>query len=285
MRAAIILGAGQMGQAIYHLINHTTYTIKAFGDNNQNLAEREIRGIPILPVKQALLLKPEVVFIGVAGKERGEALEKQARELGYQGKMIRLDEEMKKWDIRSAAVQKMAAEIEQADINGAIAELGVYQGEFAQQVNRLFPRRKLYLFDTFEGFDARDVVTEQQRDFSLAGTGDFSDTDVEMVMAKLKHPENAIICKGYFPHTAEDIEDQFAFVSLDADLYEPTLSGLLWFIPRMVKGGVILLHDYHNKRFSGVRRAVWDYQQQTQQTLMLIPLGDVHGSVWVIPNH
>lgn len=285
MGVAIILGAGQMGQAIYHLINHTTYTIKAFGDNNQNLAEREMLGIPILPVKQALMLKPEVVFIGVAGKERGEALEKQARELGYQGNIIRLDEEIKKWDIRSAAVQKMAAEIEQVDINGAVAELGVYQGEFAQKLNRLFPKRKLYLFDTFEGFDARDVITEQQRDFSLAELGDFGDTNVELVMAKLAYPENAIICKGYFPKTAEDIQDQFAFVSLDADLYEPTLAGLLWFIPRMVKGGVMLLHDYHNKRFSGVRQAVWDYQQQTQQNLMLIPLGDVHGSVWVIPNH
>ena len=41
-----------------------------------------------------------------------------------------------------------------------IAELGVWQGDFAQYINQLFPNQKLYLFDTFEGFDKRNFDKE-----------------------------------------------------------------------------------------------------------------------------
>lgn len=36
-----------------------------------------------------------------------------------------------------------------------VAEGGVFQGMFAAEINRYFPKNKLYLFDTFEGFDKR----------------------------------------------------------------------------------------------------------------------------------
>ena len=39
-----------------------------------------------------------------------------------------------------------------AEVPGAAAELGVYRGFFARCINQLMPQRKLYLFDSFEGF-------------------------------------------------------------------------------------------------------------------------------------
>ena len=39
-----------------------------------------------------------------------------------------------------------------AGVPGAAAELGVYRGFFARCINQLLPERKLYLFDSFEGF-------------------------------------------------------------------------------------------------------------------------------------
>ena len=44
-----------------------------------------------------------------------------------------------------------ADEIYRKNIGGNVAEAGVYQGEFASLMNKYFPDRKLYLFDTFEG--------------------------------------------------------------------------------------------------------------------------------------
>ena len=38
--------------------------------------------------------------------------------------------------------------------------------------------------------------------------------------------------------------EKFAFVSLDTDLYKPTLAGLEFFWPRMSKGGFIFIHDF-----------------------------------------
>ena len=43
-------------------------------------------------------------------------------------------------------------------------------------MNRLFPERKLYLFDTFEGFDQRDIDVELDHGFSRAQAGGFNDT-------------------------------------------------------------------------------------------------------------
>ena len=37
MRTIILLGAGQMGQAAYRLVNRAHYTVTAFADNNPAL--------------------------------------------------------------------------------------------------------------------------------------------------------------------------------------------------------------------------------------------------------
>jgi len=197
--------------------------------------------------------------------------------LGYTGEIRTLAEYAETMDIRGAVFDLLAERVEK--LPGDLAELGVYQGDFAARINSRFPERTLYLFDTFEGFDARDMASETG--YSKASAGDFADTSVELVLSKLRAPEAAVVRKGYFPETAEGLEARFAFVSLDADLYEPTFAGLEWFYPRMVSGGILLLHDYENARFSGVRAAV-DAYERTCGPLLMLPVGDLHGSVMVI---
>ena len=60
-------------------------------------------------------------------------------------------------DPRIASLAIVADEIYRKNISGAVAEAGVYKGDFAQHINVLFPDRKLYLFDSFEGFNKDDV--------------------------------------------------------------------------------------------------------------------------------
>ena len=52
--------------------------------------------------------------------------------------------------------------IEHEGIPGSLAELGVYRGTTAKLLHALFPGRTLWLFDTFEGFDARDLAHERR---------------------------------------------------------------------------------------------------------------------------
>lgn len=156
---------------------------------------------------------------------------------------------------RMASLQLAAEDIKRRNIPGQVAEVGVYKGSFAAFINAMFPDRKLYLFDTFEGFDSRDLADEQQRNL-YSGGQDFSETSVELVLAELPHREQCIPCKGYFPESAAHIDERFAFVSLDTDLYAPIYSGLQYFYPRLNHGGVIFVHDFNNALYPGAKEAV-----------------------------
>ncbi|MEG3087165.1 TylF/MycF/NovP-related O-methyltransferase [Sphingomonas sp. PB4P5] len=128
--------------------------------------------------------------------------------------------------VRNQAFRLAARQITNLGVDGAIAELGVYQGDQAMLLNTLFPDRPLYLFDTFSGFSEKDLGSEAGQSFSTASVGDFANTSVALVMGKMPYPDQIKIFQGYFPETASGIEERFAFVSLDVDLYEPTLAGL-----------------------------------------------------------
>ena len=162
-----------------------------------------------------------------------------------------------------------------------VAEGGVFQGDFAKEINYCFPRNKLYLFDTFEGFDLRDINVEQRNSFSAENVGHLSYTSEDLVLSKLPYVEQAVIRKGYFPESAAGLEDlRFHFVNLDFDLYNPTLEGLKFFYPRLNKGCVLLLHDYFSNVYKGVRQAVSDYEVK-YGSFVKIPIGD-HCSLCII---
>lgn len=182
--------------------------------------------------------------------------------------------------VRLAALDLVAKEINQKQIAGSIAELGVYQGEFAYRMNSLFPQKKLYLFDTFEGFDKRDMEVELQNSFSAKNHFDFSNTNINIVKSKMPHLDKCIFKKGFFPDTAEGIEDSFAFVSVDTDLYEPIYNGLKYFYPRLSKGGYIFVHDYNDAEYKGAKEAVQKYCSEND--LNYFPLCDGWGSAIII---
>jgi O-methyltransferase len=91
----------------------------------------------------------------------------------------------------------------------------------------------------------------------------------------MKYRSNCVVKKGWFPETAEDIDERFAFVSIDADLFEPIYRGLLFFYPRLEKGGYIFVHDYNGKMY-GARDAVQRFSREFN--VPYVPLNDVCGS-------
>ena len=106
--------------------------------------------------------------------------------------------------VRYRTLELCMSEIKKKDIHGNMAEVGVYKGSFSEKLNKIFPDRKLYLFDTFEGFDAQDVAVEKENNYST-GDQDFSDTSVAFVLSRMKNKENCIVRKGFFPATAEGL--------------------------------------------------------------------------------
>ena len=101
--------------------------------------------------------------------------------------------------VRIQSFRHAAEEVKTRGIAGSIAELGVYQGNQAALLNRLFPGRTLHLFDTFEGFASNDLATEKNSGFSGAAIGDFADTSVDLVLGKMADASVVQVHKGLLP--------------------------------------------------------------------------------------
>ena len=153
----------------------------------------------------------------------------------------------------------------QRELDGDMAEVGVYQGGSAKIICDVKRNRKLFLFDTFKGLpELSDIDT-------LFGKkhwkkNQFNDTSLEAVKDYLSSYENVQIIKGEFPKTADSIGDsKFSFVHLDVDLYRSTIECLKFFYPRLVKGGIILVHDYFA---DGIQKAFKEFLQSNKIQLI-----------------
>lgn len=175
----------------------------------------------------------------------------------------------------------IADEIKRKFVDGAVAELGVFTGNFSMIINAIFNEKKMYLFDTFESFDEKEFSEEVKKgrctdDFKEI----FKETSIEEVLNKMPFPEMCIIKKGLFPATTNGMDDErFSFVSIDVDLKKSILEGLRWFYPRMNKNGVIFVHDYHNRFLQGVREAVLEFENEIDERLISIPIADEGGTL------
>jgi O-methyltransferase len=130
-----------------------------------------------------------------------------------------------------------------ANLPGAYAELGVYRGGTAKLAAKTCPAKKIYLFDTFEGMPEVD----HERDVHRAG--DFRDTSLADVQEFLADCPNVEFRQGVFPHTAQGLEDEcFSMAYIDADIYRSTKDALVFFYPRLTKGGVMVFDDYEWRR-------------------------------------
>jgi len=265
-----IFGSGNTGKFILHLVEEQ-YTVIGFIDNNHKRWGMTVDGYEVFPPDK--LLSSDFDGIVMGAMVGFDEIPKQLAEMGIpKDKIIKDFIEM---PIKSRIVflEKLSELFNEQSKEGSVAECGVFQGEFACEINRVFPKKRLYLFDTFTGFDKRDIAVEEKNNFSKYGEAHLSTTSEELVLSKLPYKENAIIKKGYFPETAEGIEDTFCFVNLDFDLYQPTLAGLEYFYPKMVAGGIILVHDYFSDGYKGVKEAVKKFSEKIDD-IKIFPIGD-----------
>jgi O-methyltransferase len=168
-------------------------------------------------------------------------------------------------NVRYAALGLAIQRLETERINGAIAELGVFQGVTSRFMHMQSPGRKLYLFDTFEGFpdDALEV----------RGDNRFKDTSQRRVAEFIGDERNVIFRPGYFPQTASGLEDEkFALVMLDFDLYKSAIEAFRFFYPRLVRGGYFFLHDFNSPESDrAISRAAFEFLQDKPELLVEIP--------------
>lgn len=178
-----------------------------------------------------------------------------------------------------------AREILKNEIFGEVAELGVFRGTFSSMINEVFKEKKLYLFDTFEGFESEEALDE-----ILMGRCDenfvsvHKNTSAERMLGNLPYPKKCVVCKGVFPDsiTEEAAKERFSFVSIDVDFEESTYQGLKFFYPRLTEGGMIFVHDYNTFFLEGVKKAVDRFEKETGSRMKKLPLADRAGTLVII---
>jgi len=283
METTIIYGAGSLGKTLFPKIKERFHGGKLFfADSNPNLWGTSILGTPIISPEEIQQLEySRIIITTIAGFETIPARLTSIFKIPVEKIDLSFTQNIydRTYLIRNRFLERFAEIVKIKKLKGNVVEGGVFEGNFAKKINAAFPTKSLYLFDTFEGFDERDIAVEKgdthnrAKHFSAA-------ISQEMLLSIMPYPERVVIRKGYFPETAEGIDDAFVFVNLDFDLFQPTLAGLKFFYPKMVQGGVILVHDYFQDSvipdkslsFQGVREAVEKYSMENN--VMYIPIGD-----------
>lgn len=237
-----------------------------------------------IPAEQCLYLKNSVTLCdrndasrdtvsSVLGKELAEKLLTPHHITPTPGQLrdARLTEQERENDyVRMGTLELLCRRLE--NVPGAAAELGVFRGQFARCINRLLPERKLYLFDSFQGFD------------SAAGAGEamqaaHEKTSAQQVLGVMPHPRQVVLKPGFFPDSLGGLEERFCLVSLDVDYEAATMEGLRYFWPRLSSGGYLMLHDWGNPALPGPGKALQRYEAETGARLPAVPIPDLNGTL------
>ena len=286
MQKAVIFGAGVLGKMIYSEIRETS-DVLFFIDNQPQHYSRN-PSLPEILHPQVLQERSfDIIYIGSAdGKDN--MYHQLTRVVGVPPQKIDFSFTEKSLELtythcvlpRIRFLEQLAEYAHTHCIDGCVAELGVNNGDFAKEINRVFSDRRLYLFDSFDGFSEDDLKTEevknerflQLKEWATRANLSFTSNSPKKAWDKLPFPEKCTMKVGYFPESFDLKHESFAFVNLDMDLYHPVKSGLEIFYPRMSHGGVILVHDYFAASTYGVKRAVDEFVMMNK--IAATPIGD-----------
>ena len=284
----LIFGAGYNGKLYYEQIKNSNVSVLAFVDNNPTVKSLTSDCVPVVMPHEIKKYPFDEIIVTIADEKIVMDVAAQLEKLGVDRGKIKFLNDMyfnpydEDTDFRVAWLRNFAEFVHERGILGNVAECGVYRGEFAEYINKYFADRKLYLFDTFEGFSETDKqvnlsINDGIYEKSKFATDNnmYASTSVARVLSRMPNPQNCIIKEGWFPESAAGVLDTFCFVNLDMDLYQPILSGLEFFWDKMVCGGVILIHDYfHPELKAGVQKALVDFEMRIKSKICKIPIGD-----------
>jgi O-methyltransferase len=268
----IIQGAHKFAKVLKMRID-CIFEVIAFIDRKKNIKETMFDGIPILKDYDHFKdFEFDYVFVtarDICGIQRELY---QSYSIPYEKIISMQSTHQIEKQVTFAAI---ANEIAFRNVIGSIAEVGLDYGDTAKHLNLFFPGRTLYLFDTFSGFDKRDVEYDKQTQMMSENDELFFDnyndrSNAQEVLNKMYFKENCVVKVGWFPESLEKLDDTFAFVHIDCDLQKPIQAALDYFYPRLSNGGVICVHDYFNPRFTGIRQVVRNFA--SKNNILYVPI-------------
>jgi hypothetical protein len=129
-------------------------------------------------------------------------------------------------------------------LEGDFVECGVYKGSTAMS-NIVYTNfgslpRKYYLLDTFNGPDKEVSSPDEYNRLKEVYPDCY-----QFVLHTFAQYHNVEIIQGPVPNTLSKVKiDKVAYLSIDMNCAFPESEALMYFWPKLVKGGVIVLDDY-----------------------------------------
>ncbi len=155
-------------------------------------------------------------------------------------------------------------------VDGDTAECGVFQGATSWLMCNCMAgtNKRHHIFDSFEGLSQPE---KEDGEYWLQGN---LSTDINIVKNNLKGFDFVEYHKGWIPDRFEDVDNnQFCFVHIDVDLYDPTKDSIEFFYARLNKGGILLCDDYGFESCPGATKAMDDFFQDKPEQIVNVPTG------------
>lgn len=171
-------------------------------------------------------------------------------------------------------------------VSGDYAEIGVYRGAtfFRMLKAAAMAGRRCHAVDSFAGM-AEPTGGDGPVGAREYPAGKFDQDGPAAFTAELEKQSgcaSAVIHCGWVPEVLETIGcSQFALVVVDLDHYAPTLASLNWAWPKIVPGGLLVMHDWFPSKTTLASKAAVEFAGSVGIPPTEI---DEHYAVWCKPR-
>ena len=173
------------------------------------------------------------------------------------------------------------------NIAGSIVECGCRQGGslmiFYHLASILEPfnlTRKIYGFDTFEGFRSLSEHDDNKLDEDIFANVDYDvlnrAIEIHDYNRPIGHVPKIELIKGDATKTIPVFKEQhpeltISLLYLDFDIYNPTVVALEHLFPLVPKGGIVVFDEFNDERWAGETKALKEYFKINEITLKRFP--------------
>ena len=183
---------------------------------------------------------------------------------------------------RGRSLYRLAAEVVDRRVRGALVDCGVYNGGSTVLLGAGAPGREVWAFDSFEGLPEPTAADGAAAE-GWTGHCHGSEHKLREAFERYADPSRLRVAKGWFEDTFPTAVREIPEVALlhcDSDWYESVLLTLRTFHSRVASGGYVVIDDYGH--WAGAKRAVDEFGESSVEGVPLVhgPDGQVH---WRVP--
>lgn len=178
-------------------------------------------------------------------------------------------------DIEWRAYTVCWAAMKAKSLEGDYVECGVDRGGFSRAAMHYIgfdelPGKKFYLVDTYAGIPEETLAGDANRDL-LATL--YRPTYDDVVRTFAPFP-NAVIVRGEVPAVLPSVAaEKVCYLCVDLNTPGPSVAAAEFFWDRMVSGAPIVLDDYGQTFFAGMKRALDDFARRRGVEVLALPTG------------